>query len=108
MQHPEGVQILHAAYLFVGRTIMKDGASLAEADHTTINDNEDRLALMLVTESGPLNDFEPHALFLPMSLKCSEDRVRSNRSNSCSSVFRNISALVDCVGWEKFRLWGKL
>lgn len=110
LKHPERVQNLYFTYLFVLRAVMKAAPYLEEADY----------------DSGPgnhLEDLKAHSLIRQLvhnpklqaacPLPFDEAKLWQGQSGpelkqQIQKQFRNISALMDCVGCEKCRLWGKL
>ena len=108
LQHPERVQNLYFTYLFVLRAVIKAERYLSEAEYSTGNDAEDEITHKLVTAlvgSERLRSACPIP-FDEAKMWRGEDAVELKQQ--LQSHFRNISALMDCVGCEKCRLWGKL
>lgn len=108
LQHPERVQNLYFTYLFVLRAVSKAGSYLTEAEYSTGNESEDRLTQKLVTAlvgSERLRTACPIP-FDEAQLWRGPDAVELK--DQLQRHFRNITALMDCVGCEKCRLWGKL
>lgn len=108
LQHPERVQNLYFTYLFVLRAVIKAERYLAEAEYSTGNGAADHLTHKLVAalvSSERLRSACPIP-FDEAQMWRGPDAVESKQQ--LQSHFRNISALMDCVGCEKCRLWGKL
>jgi hypothetical protein len=108
LQHPERVQNLYFTYLFVLRAVIKAESYLSEAEYSTGNDAEDLLTQKLVTAlvgSERLRSACPIP-FDEATLWRGPDAV--DLRVQLEKHFRNITALMDCVGCEKCRLWGKL
>lgn len=108
LQHPERVQNLYFMYLFVLRAVIKAETYLSEAEYSTGNGAEDRLTHKLVTalvgserlrSACPIPFDEAKLWRGPDAIELKQQLQRH---------FRNITALMDCVGCEKCRLWGKL
>lgn len=95
---------LYFAYIVELRAIAKIAPYLRKEEFYTGVDKEDKevqLAindLLNVIESFPTH-FDEHMLFLGASVKL---------KNEFKEKFRNISRIMDCVGCDKCRLWGKL
>lgn len=108
LQHPERVQNLYFTYLFVLRAVIKAESYLTQADYSTGNEGEDRLTHKLVSglvgsetlrSACPIPFDEAKLWHGPDAIDLKQQLQRH---------FRNITALMDCVGCEKCRLWGKL
>ena len=108
LQHPERVQNLYFTYLFVLRAVIKAQKYLAEAEYSTGNDAEDHITHKLITAlvgserlrtACPIPFDEARLWHGPGAVELKDQLQRH---------FRNITALMDCVGCEKCRLWGKL
>uniref|UniRef100_A0A7I4DWF4 Endoplasmic reticulum oxidoreductin 1 n=1 Tax=Physcomitrium patens TaxID=3218 RepID=A0A7I4DWF4_PHYPA len=108
LQHPERVQNLYFTYLFVLRAVIKAEAYLSEAEYLTGNDSEDNLTHKLVAALVG-NERLRTACPIPFDeAKMWRGPDAIELKEQLQSHFRNISALMDCVGCEKCRLWGKL
>lgn len=108
LQHSERVQNLYFTFLFVLRAVIKAERYLSEAEYSTGNDAEDHLTHRLVT-SLVLSERLRTACPIPFDeaqMWRGADAVELKQQ--LRNHFRNISALMDCVGCEKCRLWGKL
>ncbi|XP_004511502.1 endoplasmic reticulum oxidoreductin-2-like isoform X2 [Cicer arietinum] len=108
LQYPDRVRNLYFTFLFVLRAVTKAADYLEQAEYNTSNPNED-----LKTQS-----FIKQLLYNPkLQAACpvpfDEAKLWKGQSGpelkqKIQHQFRNISALMDCVGCEKCRLWGKL
>ena len=108
LKYPERVQNLYFTYLFVLRAVIKAESYLSEAEYSTGNDAEDHLTYKLVN-ALVAHDRLRTACPIPFDeakLWRGPDAVELKQQ--LQNHFRNISALMDCVGCEKCRLWGKL
>lgn len=108
LKHPDRVRNLYFTFLFVLRAVTKAGDYLSQAEYNTMNSLEDQNTLPLVKELV-YNKRLQSACPIPFD----EARLwKGENGNELKSQiqlqFRNISALMDCVGCEKCRLWGKL
>ncbi|KAI5062406.1 hypothetical protein GOP47_0022945 [Adiantum capillus-veneris] len=114
LKHPSRVRNLYFAYLFVLRAVTKAADYLHKADYTTAGG---------VLGSGEREAESTRALMMElvdnvrMKKACPKpfDEVQLWRGADGGDLllqvqrqFRNITALMDCVGCEKCRLWGKL
>lgn len=110
-KHPERIENLYFVYALVLRALNKAAPSLAHrSDYWTGNETEDARTRHLVEQvlrnpliRGPVNGctttFAEHEMFRGCCANC----LVQFRAH-----FRNISKIMDCVGCEKCRLWGKL
>ncbi|CAM6049343.1 unnamed protein product [Sphagnum compactum] len=108
LMHPERVQNLYFTFLFVLRALTKAGAYLSQAEYSTGSDAEDQETQELVRR---LVNCQQLRTACPIPF----DEAQMWRGTDGAELkqqlqihFRNISALMDCVGCEKCRLWGKL
>lgn len=111
VRNPKGrVENLHLAYAIVMRAVSKASATLHPNNYSYVtgNDDNDRF-----TQRGMAR-----LLDFPMLQPGCEDRLfdesdmflqnRAKMFPEFRGAFRNISMIMDCVGCEKCRLWGKL
>ncbi|XP_074311238.1 endoplasmic reticulum oxidoreductin-1 [Silene latifolia] len=108
LKHPERVRNLYFTYLFVLRAVTKASGYLEEAEYDTGNHQDD-----LKTQSLLKQLLYNTKLRAACPLPFDEARLWQGQSGpelkqQIQKQFRNISALMDCVGCEKCRLWGKL
>lgn len=103
------IENLYFAYLFVLRAVMKVGPLLESIDYQTGLIEEDTNTANLVSQlvgnpqlvnSCPL-PFDEGRMWTGDN---DSDDLRSELQNA----FRNISRVMNCVGCEKCKLWGKL
>ncbi|OAE34701.1 hypothetical protein AXG93_3205s1090 [Marchantia polymorpha subsp. ruderalis] len=108
LQHPERVQNLYFTFLFVLRAVTKAADYLSQAEYSTGNDAEDMKTVALMKELVN-NDRLRAACPLPFDEAQMWRGVDgAELKQQIQKHFRNISAVMDCVGCEKCRLWGKL
>ncbi|KAJ0475566.1 putative endoplasmic reticulum oxidoreductin 1, ERO1-like superfamily [Helianthus annuus] len=92
LKHPERVQNLYFTFLFVLRAVTKAATYLEQAEYDSGNH---------------LEDLKAHSLIRQLA-KLWQGQSGPELKQQTQKQFRNISALMDCVGCEKCRLWGKL
>eukprot|EP00850_Spirogloea_muscicola_P021849 SM000265S09770 [mRNA] locus=s265:67573:70810:+ [translate_table: standard] len=105
---PQRLQNLYFTFLFVLRAVMKASEYLSQAEYSTGNSGED-------AETSALMDRLVHHERLHAACPVPFDEAQMWKGadglelkHQLQGHFRNISALMDCVGCEKCRLWGKL
>ncbi|XP_002974086.2 endoplasmic reticulum oxidoreductin-2 [Selaginella moellendorffii] len=107
VQYPDRVKNLYFVYLFVLRAVNKASAFLAQAEYSTGNTIEDATTQLLIKDL-----VTSQRLLNLCPVPFDEAQLRSVDGGELKSHiqehFRKISALMDCVGCEKCRLWGKL
>lgn len=108
LKYPDRVRNLHFTFLFVLRSVTKAADYLEQADYDTGNSMEDmntKLMMKKLLHDSKLQDACPKPF--------DEANLWKGQSGpelmqQTQRQFRNISSLMDCVGCEKCRLWGKL
>ncbi|CAM8987985.1 unnamed protein product [Rhodiola kirilowii] len=108
LKHPDRVSNLYFTFLFVLRAVTKAADYLEQAEYDTGNPVED-----LKTQSLMRQLLFNSKLQAACPIPFDEAKLWKGHSGPELKVevqkqFRNISALMDCVGCEKCRLWGKL
>lgn len=108
LKHPDRVRNLYFTFLFVLRAVTKAGDYLSQAEYSTMNSLEDQNTLSLAKELV-YNKRLQSACPIPFDeAKLWKGENGNELKSQIQLQFRNISALMDCVGCEKCRLWGKL
>ncbi|CAN1302376.1 Endoplasmic reticulum oxidoreductin-1 [Linum perenne] len=108
LRYPERVRNLYFTYLFVLRSVMKTASYLEQAEYDTGNPTEDLKTHSLIKQLLYNTKLEA-ACPLPFDeAKLWKGQRGPELKQKIQEQFRNISALMDCVGCEKCRLWGKL
>ncbi|XP_010275885.1 PREDICTED: endoplasmic reticulum oxidoreductin-1-like [Nelumbo nucifera] len=108
LRYPERVRNLYFTFLFVLRAVTKAADYLEQAEYDTGNPEEDLKTRSLLKQLL-YNPKLQAACPLPFDeAKLWQDQSGSELKQQIQKQFRNISALMDCIGCEKCRLWGKL
>ncbi|CAM6095562.1 unnamed protein product [Calypogeia fissa] len=108
LKYPERVENLYFTFLFVLRAVTKAADYLSQAEYDTGNPVEDQRTLQLMKE---LVNNERLSSACPIPFDEAQMWRRDDSAQLKQQIqhhFRNISSLMDCVGCEKCRLWGKL
>ncbi|KAL1812996.1 hypothetical protein ACET3Z_023061 [Daucus carota] len=108
LRYPDRVRNLYFTFLFVLRAVTKASDYLEQAEYDSGNHAEDVKAQSLMHQL--LNNPKLQAACpLPFDeAKLWQGQNGPELKQQIQNQFRNISALMDCVGCEKCRLWGKL
>ncbi|PWY89295.1 endoplasmic oxidoreductin [Aspergillus heteromorphus CBS 117.55] len=103
--HPERISNLYFNYALVSRAVAKlqkhlQGYNYCTSDPVQDADTRSKMSQLTSTLTERQQIFDEHLMFQdPSAIGLKEDF--RNR-------FRNVSRLMDCVGCDKCRLWGKL
>ncbi|KAF3441139.1 hypothetical protein FNV43_RR15050 [Rhamnella rubrinervis] len=108
LKYPDRVQNLYFTFLFVLRAVTKATDYLEQAEYDT-GDNAEDLKTQSLMRQLLYNPKLQAACPLPFDeAKLWQGQSGPQLKQQIQRQFRNISALMDCVGCEKCRLWGKL
>ncbi|KAE8708840.1 Endoplasmic reticulum oxidoreductin-2 [Hibiscus syriacus] len=108
LQYPNRVENLYFAFLFVIRAVTKATEYLEQAEYDTGNPTDD-LKTQSLMKQLLYNPKLQAACPLPFDeAKLWKGQRGPELKQKIQSQFKNISAVMDCVGCEKCRLWGKL
>jgi len=107
-EHKDRVQNLYFAYLFVLRAVLKAAPLLSGYDYATGLQEEDAMTKNMVKQLL-LDQAIKQACPMPFD----EGRMWKGENaaelkEQLQHTFRNITRVMDCVGCEKCKLWGKL
>ncbi|KAL4957863.1 endoplasmic reticulum Oxidoreductin 1-domain-containing protein [Aspergillus filifer] len=103
--HPERISNLYFNYALVSRAVSKlakhlQGYTYCMGDPAQDQETKEKVSLLTSTLAERPQIFDENVMFQdPSAIDLKEDF--RNR-------FRNVSRLMDCVGCDKCRLWGKL
>lgn len=104
-QHPERIANLYFNYALVVRAVAKLGPYLDQYTFCLGDPEEDRETKEKVLEITKTASMEPN--IFDESLMFANGEGPSLKEDF-RNRFRNVSRLMDCVGCDKCRLWGKL
>ncbi|XP_021294144.1 endoplasmic reticulum oxidoreductin-1-like [Herrania umbratica] len=108
LRYPYRVENLFFTFLFVLRAVTKAADYLEQAEYNTGNPTEDLKTQSLMRQLV-YNSKLQAACPLPFDeAKLWKGQRGPELKQKIQAQFKNISALMDCVGCEKCRLWGKL
>ncbi|BGP17089.1 hypothetical protein JCM10213_006881 [Rhodosporidiobolus nylandii] len=103
-QHPERLENLYFTYSLVLRALSRSGPQILRtmADTAAAPDEVGRVRAMLERAKGCENTFDETSMF------ASGGKGAELLKDEFKSHFRNVSRIMDCVGCDKCRLWGKM
>lgn len=108
VKFPDRVRNLYFTFLFVLRAVTKATDYLEQAEYDTGNPAEDLKTKSLVRQLV-YNPKLQSACPIPFDeAKLWQGQSGPELMREIQKQFRNISAIMDCIGCEKCRLWGKL
>ncbi|KAL8280820.1 hypothetical protein RQP46_006824 [Phenoliferia psychrophenolica] len=105
-QNPERLQNVYFTYVVALRALSKAGPQLVEALEATSSDGgisngtKARLEDLIQRSQACPSTFDETSMFMGVSAEIMKTEFKSH--------FRNVSRIMDCVGCDKCRLWGKL
>ncbi|PKI85407.1 hypothetical protein MVES_000123 [Malassezia vespertilionis] len=111
-QHPERLQNVYFDYVLLMRALSKAGEyldrfELREGDQIKDADTKKQLEELLRHAGANRPSFDEHNLFA-MTNDPVKNRATLQLKEDFRSHFMNVSRIMDCVGCDKCRLWGKL
>lgn len=108
LKYPERVRNLYFTFLFVLRAVTKAADYLSQAEYSTGNPLEDKHTQSLIIQLVNNRQLQAACPIPFDEAKLWRGQNVHDLKRQIQLQFRNISALMDCVGCEKCRLWGKL
>lgn len=108
LNHPDRVQNLYFTFLFVLRAVTKATNYLKQAEYDTGNHDEDPKTKLLMQQLLHNPELQTACPVPFDEAKLWQGQHGPELRREIQKQFRNISAIMDCVGCEKCRLWGKL
>ncbi|KKK19954.1 endoplasmic oxidoreductin 1 precursor [Aspergillus ochraceoroseus] len=103
--HPERISNLYFNYALVSRAVAKlrkhlEGYTYCISDPAQDLETREKMSLLTSTLAARPQIFDENAMF--------QDPSAAGLKEDFRNRFRNVSRLMDCVGCDKCRLWGKL
>lgn len=101
-EHPERLQNVYFTYVVLLRALAKSGPQLVRTLGATAGDRDtvDRFEHLLQLAQGCPTTFDEGSMFSGPESEVLKLEFKEH--------FRNVSRIMDCVGCDKCRLWGKL
>lgn len=111
-QHPERLQNVYFNYVLILRALSKagefiDNFGLLPGDDIRDPDTKQQLIDLLHTAQKSQPAFDEHMLF-QIQNNAEKDAQTLALKEDFRQHFMNISRIMDCVGCDKCRLWGKI
>ncbi|KAG0301954.1 hypothetical protein BGZ98_007922 [Dissophora globulifera] len=106
--HPERLENIYFDYAVVLRAVSKISDFLAGYEYLTGDDSVDRNIIASVTELVNLVKESPPTFEEELLFHASQGPKGRQLKNQFRDHFRNVTRIMDCVGCEKCRLWGKV
>ncbi|XP_010538548.1 PREDICTED: endoplasmic reticulum oxidoreductin-2 [Tarenaya hassleriana] len=108
LKYPDRVRNLYFTFLFVLRAVTKAADYLEEAEYETSNPIEDLKTKSLMKQLVGHPEVKAACPVPFDEAKLWKGQRGPELKQQLQKQFRNISAIMDCIGCEKCRLWGKL
>ncbi|XP_052180069.1 endoplasmic reticulum oxidoreductin-1-like [Diospyros lotus] len=108
LRYPDRVSNLYFTFLFVLRAVTKAADYLEKAEYDTGNPEEDLKAQSLMRQLLYHPKLQAACPIPFDEAKLWKGERGPELKQQIQRQFRNISVIMDCVGCEKCRLWGKL
>ncbi|BGP33040.1 endoplasmic oxidoreductin-1 [Rhodotorula toruloides] len=112
-QHPERLENMYFTYVLLLRALSRAGPQLVqtlEATHAARNEVEGLSGLVKVAGGCP-STFDESTMFSggkEAQWLMRDTRMQQLLKDEFKAHFRNVSRIMDCVGCDKCRLWGKM
>ncbi|GAA6034544.1 hypothetical protein JCM8097_005385 [Rhodosporidiobolus ruineniae] len=102
-QHPERLENMYFTYVLLLRALSRSGPQLVRTMGDTAASAEEtqRMKALVETANGCPSTFDETSMF-------SGGPEADLLKDEFKSHFRNVSRIMDCVGCDKCRLWGKM
>ncbi|GAA5936261.1 hypothetical protein JCM3775_006447 [Rhodotorula graminis] len=102
-QHPERLENMYFTYVLLLRALSRSGPQLVRTLDATAGEREtrDRLEQLVRVADGCPSTFDETSMF-------SGGKEAELLKSEFKDHFRNVSRIMDCVGCDKCRLWGKM
>ncbi|MED6189485.1 Endoplasmic reticulum oxidoreductin-2, variant 3, partial [Stylosanthes scabra] len=108
LKYPDRVRNLYFTFPFVLRAVTKAVGYLEQAEYDTSNPIEDLKTESLIKQLLYNPEFQAECPVPFDEAKLWKGQRGPELKQKIQHQFKNISALMDCVGCEKCQLWGKL
>ncbi|ORY87524.1 hypothetical protein BCR35DRAFT_277447 [Leucosporidium creatinivorum] len=101
-QHPERLQNVYFTYVLLLRALSKSGPQLLRTLQDTSSEPAtiEKLSTLVDVATGCPSTFDETSMFSGPSAEILKTEFKEH--------FRNVSRIMDCVGCDKCRLWGKM
>ncbi|GAA6009466.1 hypothetical protein JCM11491_003568 [Sporobolomyces phaffii] len=102
-QHPERLENMYFTYVLLLRAFSRSGPSLLKTlEETASGEGSTRteLAELIQVANGCPSTFDETSMFVGHEAEILKTEFKQH--------FRNVSRIMDCVGCDKCRLWGKM
>ncbi|BGP56261.1 endoplasmic oxidoreductin-1 [Rhodotorula sphaerocarpa] len=101
-QHPERLENMYFTYVLLLRALARSGPQLVRTLEETAGelDTRDSLKGLVQVANGCPSTFDETSMFSGKEAELLKYEFKDH--------FRNVSRIMDCVGCDKCRLWGKL
>ncbi|KAF9201974.1 hypothetical protein BGZ49_007830 [Haplosporangium sp. Z 27] len=106
--HPERLENIYFDYVVVLRAVSKISDYLAGYEFCTGDESVDKNIMTSVSELVELVKKCPPTFDEKLLFQESNDGQGKKLKNQFRDHFRNVTRIMDCVGCEKCRLWGKV
>ncbi|KAF9103186.1 hypothetical protein BGX27_010685, partial [Mortierella sp. AM989] len=106
--HPERLENIYFDYVVLLRAVSKISDYLAGYEFCTGDESVDKNIMAAVTELVDLVKKCPPTFNEKLLFQESNDGQGRKLKNQFRDHFRNVTRIMDCVGCEKCRLWGKV
>ncbi|KAF9411730.1 hypothetical protein BGZ94_001253, partial [Podila epigama] len=106
--HPERLENIYFDYVVLLRAVTKVSDYLAGYEYCTGDDTVDKNIMTVIHELVDLVKKCPPTFDEKLLFRDSASQDTKQLKNQFRDHFRNVTRIMDCVGCEKCRLWGKV